>query len=498
MTKPLRPIWSTHTSPLPPSPPSFPNFHPIVLCTASRRVHGAETSENGYIQGAADDHESWSHGLTPSVFWLNVDLLLSTREEDAPSVVAELLEKESQNGTVSTATLIRPTTNLSISSSQNPTLTPFNVVISCTSTPLPTSLLAAAHIKHYLPLHCPPGKLGSRALRTELPLLAPFLANAPLDAKILVCCPTGRDLSVGVGLAVLCMYADDTGLVDIRMRREGRGIDKSLIKQRLSWITTSNPALNPSRATLQSVNAVLLSSAQDQKATTALLPVRAKSILIGNIASSTPTPPPPSNDDIPPRSIPTLLFDHFPTTWSFHRTLSSTHPTTPSGTVTGHATFTPCVLPASFPPTLLYTEEGEFVTNEGASVEVGRKYVWQLLGSEDGGGERVVVRFFNDDDAKGGSEVGSNGEGIGALFVEMGCIEQGEARSKKEHLCGEDVYGATWRFGGGMMKEGREGDGDGDGDKGEGDMWWEVRYDVQGPRKEYVSETRYTKTQTQT
>jgi len=131
-------------------------------------------------------------------------------------------------------------------------------------------------------------------------------------------------------------------------------------------------------------------------------------------------------------------------------------------------------------------------------VEVGRKYVWQLLGSEDGGGERVVVRFFNDDDAKGGSEVGSNGEGIGALFVEMGCIEQGEARSKKEHLCGEDVYGATWRFGGGMMKEGREGDGDGDGDKGEGDMWWEVRYDVQGPRKEYVSETRYTKTQTQT
>jgi tRNA A64-2'-O-ribosylphosphate transferase len=27
--------------------------------------------------------------------------------------------------------------------------------------------------------------------------------------------------------------------------------------------------------------------------------------------------------------------------------------------------------------------------------------------------------------------------------------------------------------------------------KGEGDVWWEVRYDVKGPKKDYESVTRY-------
>src|SRR5690242_7946036 len=116
LQKPLRPIWVTQSSTLPASPPAFTEFHPIVLCTASRRVIGAEASENGYVQGAADDHEAWSHGLTPSVFWKNKDLLLSASEEDAPVLIARLVENEAQNGTSSAATLIKPTSNLYVSS----------------------------------------------------------------------------------------------------------------------------------------------------------------------------------------------------------------------------------------------------------------------------------------------------------------------------------------------------------------------------------------------
>ena len=59
-----------------------------------------------------------------------------------------------------------------------------------------------------------------------------------------------------------------------------------------------------------------------------------------------------------------------------------------------------------------------------------------------------------------------------------------EARNKEKHLCGQDLYSASWRFGRGVFSED-------DDEEGKGDVWWEVRYDVKGPKKDYVSETRY-------
>ncbi|RMZ89518.1 hypothetical protein DV736_g3259, partial [Chaetothyriales sp. CBS 134916] len=47
----------------------------LVLCSASRVVKGAEMSQGGYIQGSGDDHEGWSQGLTPDMFWINRDRL---------------------------------------------------------------------------------------------------------------------------------------------------------------------------------------------------------------------------------------------------------------------------------------------------------------------------------------------------------------------------------------------------------------------------------------
>jgi tRNA A64-2'-O-ribosylphosphate transferase len=450
-----------------------------VLCTASRRADGAEASEGGYVQGAADDHEAWSHGLTPPIFWKNKDLLMSTSEEDAPDVVAKLIAEESANGTSSTATLIKPTSNLYIASSQNADFSNFDVVISCTAEPFGSEALKRAKVKHYLPLKCQTGKLGSRDLRNELLRLLHFFSDFPEPStRILICCPTGTDLSVGTALAILCLYAKDNGIIDLSKRRSSTSIDKNLIKQRLSWITTSKPALNPSRATLQSVNSVLLPS-QDPK--TISLPIRTR----------TPVPPPQdtnANDKAeitPPQTlIPSQIFTHLSSTpWTFHRTLTSTLSTHPSGTVSGSATFTPCTLPRSFPPTLLYAEEGDFVTNTGLKFTARRKYVYQLIENE------IVVKFFDDEKfprARIEDGVGKNGEGIGRLFVEMAAVSEEsegvEAKNKEQHLCAEDLYSASWKFGKNMVGK----------DEGE-NMWWEVRYDAKGPKKDYVSRTRYEK-----
>jgi tRNA A64-2'-O-ribosylphosphate transferase len=453
-----------------------------VLCTASRRVEGAEASEGGYVQGAADDHEAWSHGLTPPVFWRNKDLLMSTSEEDALEVVAKLIAEESRNGTSSGAILIKPTSSLYITSSQDADLENFDVVISCTPEPFESGVLKQARIKHYLPLKCQTGKLGSRDLRNELPRLLDFFSGlAELSPRILVCCPTGKDLSVGTALAILCLYTSDNGTVDLSTRRPASVIDKNFIKRRLSWITTSNSALNPSRSTLQSVNSVLLSS-QDPKSMS--LPIRMRTLIppVQEFTTTETKATDQLNNGNPPQppSIPSKVFTSLSShPWTFHRTLTSALPTHPSGTVSGIATFTSCTLSPSFPPTLLYAEQGDFVTDTGLKFSARRKYVYQLIEDE------IVVKFFDDEKirrAKVEDGVGKNGEGIGGLFVEMDTLTtELEAKNKEQHLCAEDLYSASWKFGPSMI------------DKGDGEMWWEVRYDVKGPKKDYVSRTRYEK-----
>lgn len=89
------------------------------------------------------------------------------------------------------------------------------------------------------------------------------------------------------------------------------------------------------------------------------------------------------------------------------------------------------------------------------------------------------------------SGVGAKGQGVGGLFVEMGGLEEeGEekgvvrAKNRDMHFCGEDWYAAEWRFGRGMVEMGKE---------EEEEVWWEVRYHVKGPQKDYTSTTRYTR-----
>lgn len=197
---PLRPLWVTQASTLPQATPHFPDFHPVVLCTASRRVRGAEASEGGYIQGAADDHEAWSHGLTPPLFWSNKEDLLLTNEEDLPSKIAELVSQEQASDAI--ATLIKPTSSLHVSASQDVDFASYDTVISCTPEPLPHASLVHAGVKAYLHLPCQTGKLGSRDLRNQLPALhqlgsVPKSEERETPAKTLICCPTGKDLSVG-------------------------------------------------------------------------------------------------------------------------------------------------------------------------------------------------------------------------------------------------------------------------------------------------------------
>ncbi|KAJ9295551.1 hypothetical protein DTO271G3_6007 [Paecilomyces variotii] len=252
--RPIQIAWANRSYLYPADLHKGDGYNLFVLCSASKRVHGAEMSEGGYIQGAGDDSESWAHGLTPPVFWENKSTLLATDEEELPDRIQELMAKQRSQKTGHDAVLVAPTQNVYISrTSSHPTDTDgYDLVIDCNASP------QASNAKR-LNLGCGSAKLGSRDLRKSLDQVKNFV-NATLLANpaqsLLVTCETGKDLSAGALLAILCLFYNDDGqFVGLQSQQY---MDKQFIRQRLAWIVTSKHDVNPSRSTLQSVNAFLM------------------------------------------------------------------------------------------------------------------------------------------------------------------------------------------------------------------------------------------------
>lgn len=172
---------------------------------------GGEVSEGGYIQGAGDDSEGWASGLTSELFWQNKERLMRTSEEDLPDLIQELVEVAGSKVAGGKPILIEPTTvfHLSTTDIAATVCKEFDAIISCGATE--DADLRELLKSNYLHLQCTAGKLGSRDLRGELHKLNDFLVSRPPVKSILICCSTGKDLSVGVALAALCMCCDDNG-----------------------------------------------------------------------------------------------------------------------------------------------------------------------------------------------------------------------------------------------------------------------------------------------
>ncbi|KAF7940975.1 hypothetical protein BELL_0541g00060 [Botrytis elliptica] len=274
--KPIRPIWVTPESQISETSEIFEDFHPVVCCTVSRRVSGGEISEGGYIQGAGDDTENWAHGLTPPIFWTNQEILFETSEEDLPGRIGTLIHHTSSLlRSNDQLRIVKPTSCLSISTIDALPPLPTNprsctIVLSPKPTPKDTWHTAPSRLDIGLGAK----KVGSKNLRVALPTISSFFleylhtysAHTSADASIhiTIACESGQDLSVGVALALLCLYFDDRGDLKIARQEEEEengkaAVNKEFVRQRLSWISTSMPDANPSRATLQSVNSFLMS-----------------------------------------------------------------------------------------------------------------------------------------------------------------------------------------------------------------------------------------------
>ncbi|KAI1776202.1 initiator tRNA phosphoribosyl transferase [Hypoxylon cercidicola] len=268
LRKPVRPVWVTQESQLVPTDEVFEDFHPVICCTSSRRVLGGEMSEGGYIQGAGDDTENWALGLTPPVFWRHADVLLSTPEPELSDLVRSLVADHDADVDTAGPKQVAPCLFvgcLPLTNQPSPstcTVAIYSKTTDASSWVKSPSLMEVGVGKH---------KLASRNLRLALPSISDFVqrfierpdpsvgsgaAGSSEPRRVLVACETGKDISVGVALALLCRHFDDEGNFCVRPPSEG--YTKSDIRVRLSRIMTQFPEANPSRTTLQSVNSFLM------------------------------------------------------------------------------------------------------------------------------------------------------------------------------------------------------------------------------------------------
>ncbi|KKK15061.1 hypothetical protein P175DRAFT_0257179 [Aspergillus ochraceoroseus IBT 24754] len=254
--KPIRLAWANRSYFHPTDLHKGNGYNLFVLCSASKRVHGAEISEGGYIQGAGDDSEGWAHGLTPPVFWAHKSTLLAQAEEDLPEVIEDLLQEYRKQDVGHQATLVAPTRNLYISQT-NPDINEsgrYDLVIDCNGRPS-----AVEETPKRLNLGCASSKLGGRDLRNHLDKVRAFIRSqlgSDPSQSLLVTCESGKDLSAGTLLSIICLFYNDAG--EFTEPRVDQVIGKQFIRQRLAWIVSSKHDVNPSRSTLQSVNAFLM------------------------------------------------------------------------------------------------------------------------------------------------------------------------------------------------------------------------------------------------
>lgn len=274
--KPMRPLWVTPESQLlaegEGAEDIFPGYHAVILVTSSRRVSGTEVGEGGYVQGSGDDTENWAHGLTPPVFWANKDLLLGTPEGELPEMIERLvaeaeaakLVNEGKEGQPFDA--VPPTTTIRVlPMAELPKQEEEDVyVVLSPATTKEETWKPENKSARILTCGVGTGKLGARALRQAMPVIVAFvtehLSKGEFKGEIrfTISCPDGKDLSVGCALALLCLLYEESGKILPPSEINVKGIDKLFIKKRLTWISNWKPDANPSRSTLQSVNAFLM------------------------------------------------------------------------------------------------------------------------------------------------------------------------------------------------------------------------------------------------
>ncbi|KAF3989299.1 hypothetical protein FT663_02846 [Candidozyma haemuli var. vulneris] len=268
--KPLVPVWRHPGQKTVDVPRSSDYF--IVVCLTASAASMENLSGWHYVQGAADDHELWATKeicggkLDASVFW---DVVQETSEDksvvdsttrnlkhwlsdgELTRRINSIYEERSASHSGGSDATGLGETGVSIGVIDESTtyadLESYEVVIVLSSTFKVDVPQKNTTVVLQYPI--PDGKPGSKELRTLLPQIMTSIGH---HKTVAVLCNSGKDISVGVALCILCQRFT----IDWQPST-GHLVNKDVVKQHLGKISDFRK-VNPSRNTLQSVNTFLM------------------------------------------------------------------------------------------------------------------------------------------------------------------------------------------------------------------------------------------------
>ncbi|GMM32218.1 tRNA A64-2'-O-ribosylphosphate transferase [Martiniozyma asiatica (nom. inval.)] len=242
---------------------------PVICAMSSKKVSDGWDKSRGfsYVQGAGDDHELWSRGLTPSIFWQNQNVfsvkeLLKLDDEQVDRLVDKIVNGSTVGNNLSEFYLEKYHVVDGLEWGEIKS----NSVVNCKDISQKYDFIllmdGTIELKNKTPeitniVQVPlqsGSKKSAKLFRSKIPqimsTLSPIVAN---KGRLLVLCNNGQDLSICVILACLSLhYTKDWEFTTSRPT-----ITKTTIRQHMIKLLTIK-SVNPQRATLNSLNSYLM------------------------------------------------------------------------------------------------------------------------------------------------------------------------------------------------------------------------------------------------
>jgi len=231
LTKPLRAVWVANNDMLSEcSSHSFEKYFTLVCCNPSAQsLHsknhiewvGDDVAGYYYSPGAADDESAWARKLTPELFWSNREALLdpSLTDDQVDSVIDSIVKQSRKNpdDTVKRSSDKIGNLNLWVGSRKAgrppECFSEFDCILNVTENEYAEmrdnviDQRSDQRKRYYLQLPVLEGKRDKTELERWMPIALIFIAKHIRESrKVLIHCAQGKDRSVGIVLAFVCIF----------------------------------------------------------------------------------------------------------------------------------------------------------------------------------------------------------------------------------------------------------------------------------------------------
>ena len=241
------------------------DYYPVICVSASMSfsvaLNGEQPifpplSKSQYIQGAADDCETWAPKLKPHHFWKLFALIDSSKSneffEREIAAIIDFIPAARNSDSLGYSWI----GDSGIAIGDRKTGQPphcwelFDIIINCG-----TMEYHYENEKCYLYLEIAEGKKGQYELLNSFPVVFEYLQKLlTSNKKVLVHCMQGLDRSVGIAIALLLRFGDSTRKLcaNSPLRTD---FSKQDVMNTLLYIKKYRPIAAPTRATMKRLNA---------------------------------------------------------------------------------------------------------------------------------------------------------------------------------------------------------------------------------------------------